>query len=72
MNYTQCKMARAALNWSANDLARESGLSYATVARIEGGFKISDISIAAIQSALEANGVTISATDDRVTVSAPR
>jgi transcriptional regulator with XRE-family HTH domain len=65
-------MARAALSWSAADLAKASGLGYATVARFESGHNLADTSVATIQAALEAAGATFSASGDRVAVSVPR
>lgn len=37
MNRTQCKMARAALGWSVDDLAQASGVGRRTIARLEVG-----------------------------------
>jgi transcriptional regulator with XRE-family HTH domain len=56
----QVKAARALLGWSQDDLARQSGVSYPTVARIEAqdgplGGRVSTAE--AIQRALEAGGV---------------
>lgn len=50
-------MARAALKWSAADLAREAGMGYATVARFEAGSPVQPESIATMRSALERGGV---------------
>lgn len=65
-------MARAALAWSAADLAKASGLGYATVARFESGHNLADSSASAIQAAFEAAGATFSASGDRVSVSVPK
>jgi transcriptional regulator with XRE-family HTH domain len=35
MTVVQCRMARAALGWSLDDLARESGVPRRTIARFE-------------------------------------
>ena len=37
MNITQCRMARAALDWTLDDVARESGISRRTIAKFEAG-----------------------------------
>lgn len=37
MNFVQCRMARAALGWSLDDLAREAGVPVATLAQFERG-----------------------------------
>jgi transcriptional regulator with XRE-family HTH domain len=50
-------MARAALKWSANDLAREAVIGYATVARFESGQNVQMDSIAAMRGALERGGI---------------
>ena len=50
-------MARAALNWSAADLAKHGGLGYATVARFESGQSIADASVKSMADALTRAGV---------------
>jgi transcriptional regulator with XRE-family HTH domain len=50
-------MARAALKWSAADLAREAGIDYATAARFEAGSPVQSESIALMRSALERGGI---------------
>lgn len=50
-------MARAALKWSATDLAREATIGYATVARFESGQTVQADSIASMRAALERGGV---------------
>lgn len=37
MNVTQCRMARAAIGWSLDDLAQHSGVSRRTIAKYEAG-----------------------------------
>lgn len=49
-------MGRAALRWSAADLARESGVGYATIARFELGQAIQADNVALLRRALEAGG----------------
>lgn len=53
----QCRMARAALEWSTQDLAREAGVGVNTVNRFEKGQDARLSSVAAIRAALEAAGV---------------
>jgi transcriptional regulator with XRE-family HTH domain len=65
-------MARAALNWSANDLAKASKLGYATVARFESGHNLAVGSVSAMQAALEAEGIAFNSKGVRISVSAPR
>lgn len=51
-------MARAALNWSMNDLANAAGVHRNTISNFETGkFAGSENAIAAIRAALEAAGV---------------
>ena len=50
-------MARAALKWSAADLAREAGIGYATVARFESGQQVQSDSVGVMRQALERGGV---------------
>jgi transcriptional regulator with XRE-family HTH domain len=71
MNRTQCKMARAALNMRAADLAEAAGLSRPTVARFEMGNSVDAASLAAMQKALEDRGAQFSAKPGRVVVAVP-
>lgn len=57
MDNAQCRMGRAALKWSAAELAKAAGIGYATVARFEAGQTVNDESVAAMRSAMEAGGV---------------
>jgi transcriptional regulator with XRE-family HTH domain len=50
-------MARAALRWSAADLAKAANLGYATVARFESGQVVAVESVSVMRVALEAAGV---------------
>ena len=72
MDSKQCKMARAALGLSAQDLAAQSGVGYATVARFESGSKISDESRERMRSKLEELGAEFLLKAKRVGVSVPR
>jgi transcriptional regulator with XRE-family HTH domain len=54
----QVRMARAALNWSLNDLATASGVHRNTISNFETGkYGGSEDALTAIQRALEAEGV---------------
>lgn len=56
----QIRAARALLKWSAQDLARESGVAYSTIRRMEAADGIPSASaknVAAVQGALEQAGV---------------
>ncbi|WP_417592536.1 helix-turn-helix domain-containing protein [Parasphingorhabdus sp.] len=71
MNKTQCKMARAALGWRAQDLADAANVHRITVARFEAGDDIADDSAKALQGALEAQGVKFGRKAGRSSVSVP-
>ena len=60
MNATQSRMARAALRWSCHDLAAASCVNRVTVLRFEGGQRVSDKTVDAMQTALEGAGVKFS------------
>jgi transcriptional regulator with XRE-family HTH domain len=54
----QCRMARAALQWSLKDLAARSQVNHVTINRFETGQAASNPStLTAIRTALEAAGV---------------
>lgn len=60
LSIRQVKAARAMLAWSQHDLAKESGVSYPTIARLEkddGPLGGRATTIKAIREALEAAGV---------------
>jgi transcriptional regulator with XRE-family HTH domain len=57
VNITQVKAARALLDWRQPDLAREAGISLATVKRFETGVTPIPVVKAAITNALEKAGV---------------
>ena len=60
MNGEQIRAARALLGWTATDLARESGISYPTIQRIDstkGSLSGRYETIEAIRKALEAKGI---------------
>ena len=62
INPTQCKMARAALDWSTRDLAKHAHVGSNTVARFENGKPANTSTVTLIQQAFEAAGVRF--TDD--------
>ena len=55
---TQCRAARALLNWSQEDLVRASGITKKTIADFErGATRPRANTLFQIQAALEANGI---------------
>ena len=52
----QCKMARAALNWSIRDLADKANVDKATVSRFENGKDSYASTAAKLRAALESSG----------------
>jgi transcriptional regulator with XRE-family HTH domain len=60
----QCRAARALLDWSAQKLADQAVVGVATVRRYESGAAVAYSSLAAIEAALAAAGITIIATGD--------
>jgi transcriptional regulator with XRE-family HTH domain len=57
MNVVQCRMARAALDWSQQDLANASRVSGRTVIRYEAGESVLPGRVQALRQAFEAEGV---------------
>ena len=57
MTPTQCRMARAALDWSTADLARAADIGQATVNRFETGRDARISTVEKLRSALEAAGI---------------
>ena len=57
MNVRQCRMARAALDWTQSDLAAASGVSWRTISRFEGGEEVLPARVKALRQAFEAEGV---------------
>lgn len=64
-------MAKAALGWSAKDLAAASGLGYATIARYEAGKTVDDDSERKMREALIAAGADFTRKAGRVGVTVP-
>lgn len=65
------KMAKAALGWSAKDLAAAAGLGYATIARFEAGRTVDDDSIGKMRKALVDAGADFTRRAGRVGVTVP-
>lgn len=60
LSIRQIKAARALLAWSQHDLAKQSGVSYPTIARLEkddGNLGGRNSTAAAIRNALEKEGI---------------
>lgn len=57
MNVRQCRMARAALDWSQQDLAAASGVSARTVIRYEAGEPVLPARVQSLRHAFEGKGV---------------
>jgi transcriptional regulator with XRE-family HTH domain len=57
MKPIQCRMARAALGWSTQDLAKKAGTGANTVNRFEAGQDARVSSVDKMRAALEAAGV---------------
>lgn len=57
LNPEQCRMARAALQWSQSDLAAKAGVRQETVSGFEGGNDARRSTVQTIREALEAGGV---------------
>lgn len=56
MNSAQCRMARAALQWSLDKLAESSGVGRATIQRFETGKDSYASTAIKLQSAFESTG----------------
>jgi transcriptional regulator with XRE-family HTH domain len=72
MNVQQCKMARAALGWSLDDLAERSGVGRRTCAKFEAGGSLLPEKVEAIRVAMVSQGVAFTDGGKRVAVSALR
>lgn len=64
MTPVQCRMARAALEWSGGDLAAKAKVGLNTVSRFEQGGDARRSSVEALQAALEAAGITFVGQDE--------
>lgn len=54
MTPDQCRMARAALKWSLDDLHERAGVGRATISRFEMGHPVGDKPVRAMRDAFEA------------------
>ena len=57
MNANQCRMARAALGLGLREFAELAGVSVDTIARLQRGEELKDVTILRIRAALEKAGV---------------
>ena len=57
MNVVQCRMARAALGWTLDDLAAASGVGRRTVARFEAKESVLPARAQKLRQAFEAHGI---------------
>ncbi len=57
MNATQCRMGRAGLGWTLEDLAKESGTNRRSIYRFENGRPVLRTTVAKLRRALENAGV---------------
>ena len=71
MTNAQCRMARAALDWTIQELALAAGVNYSTIVRFEGGANIYLRSRDKIAIALGKGGVAFFTAAGRVSVSIP-
>lgn len=57
MHVVQCRMARAALSWSLDDLAEQSSVARRTIARFEANEAVSSDSVNKLRLTFEREGV---------------
>lgn len=57
MTQTQCRMARAALGWTLDELAHQSGISRRTIAKFEQGANVLPETMEKLRSTFAAAGV---------------
>ena len=57
MNAAQCRMARAALSWSIQQLSHESGVNRNTITKFEAGGEVRTSTVNAMRLTMEAAGV---------------
>ena len=65
MDLTLCRMARSALDWSAQTLADNAGVSVRTVLRFEAGETVALGTVEGLRSALVQGGVLFVETDGK-------
>lgn len=56
MHLKQCRMARAALGWSLDELASKSGVARRSIANFEGGKLVRPETVEALRATLVAGG----------------
>ncbi len=57
MNVLQCRMARAGLGWSLDDLAAQSGVARRTIAKFEGGGNVLPAKVETLRQCFVRQGV---------------
>ena len=57
MNATQCRMARAGLGWTLDDLAKCSGVNRRSILNFENGGSITTATCDKVRAAFEAAGI---------------
>lgn len=57
MDVRQCRMARAALDWTQHDLAQASGVSWRTITRFEAGEAVLPARVRKLREAFAAEGM---------------
>lgn len=72
MNVTQCRMARAALRWSLDDLAGSSGVGRRTIAKFEAGGAVLPDTVEALRQCFVAKGIAFTNGGQRAGVSYAR
>jgi len=69
MNVTQCRMARAALDWTLDELARRSGVSRRTIVKFERGGNVLPENMETLRATLVSAGVAFTNGGKRAGVS---
>lgn len=59
MNIAQCRMARAGIGWSLDDLAERSGVARRTIARFEAGESVKLETVESLRAALVKGGALL-------------
>jgi transcriptional regulator with XRE-family HTH domain len=72
MNATQCRMARAALGWTLDDLARCSSVNRRSILNFENGGTVQPASVEKMRAALVAAGAEFINGGKSVGVMVPR
>lgn len=72
MNITQCRMARAGLGWSLDDLASASGIARRSIARFEAGEAVRPETSETLRQTFVKEGVAFQNGGARIGVSVKR